>query len=103
MPGKDDWNGEDRRSREDSPWHVEKTVNLGHLLTTITLASGLFVWGSKMDTRVAVLEQHQIVQVRTNEQHEQADRELRQAIKEGIAEVSLKLDRLIWEKRGTSK
>lgn len=78
-------------------------MNLGHLLTTITLASGLFVWGSKMDTRVAVLEQHQIVQVRTNEQHEQADRELRQAIKEGIAEVSLKLDRLIWEKRGTSK
>lgn len=102
MPA-EEWNGEDRRRKEDRPWHVEKSVNLGHLLTTIALASGLFVWGAKMDTRVSVLEQQQVVQARTNEQHEQADRELRLAIKEGIAEVSAKLDRLIWEKYGATK
>lgn len=98
-----EWDGPERRRQEDRPWHVDKTVNLGHLLTTITMATGLFMWGSKMDTRVAVLEEQKVVQARTNEQHEQADREIRLAIKDGIAEVSSKLDRLIWEKRGGQK
>lgn len=101
MGDEDKWDGVDRRSPER--WHLEKTINAGHVLTTVTIIASLFVWGSKMDTRVAVLEQQRVEQQRTNDQHDQADREIRLAIKEGIAEVSAKLDRLIWEKRGPAK
>lgn len=46
---------DERDDRE--PWHLDKRVNLGHLLTTLSLAVAIFAWGSAMDRRVAVLEE----------------------------------------------
>lgn len=92
------WDGRDRRAPDPTPWHLDKSLNLGHLLTTLTMVASLFIWGAKMDTRVSILETERVQQLRTNETHEMADRELRQAIKEGIAEVNAKLDKLLFER-----
>lgn len=51
---------DERDDRE--PWHLDKRVNLGHLLTTLSLAVAIFVWASAMDRRVAVLEEKAAVQ-----------------------------------------
>lgn len=87
------YEGEERRA--SPPWHLDRTVNLGHLLTTITVVTGLFVWGAKMDTRVSILESVSVAQMRTNEAHEATDRELRLSIKEGLEGINAKLDKII--------
>lgn len=48
-----DYSGPDRRAHR---WHLDKRLNVGHLLTTIALAGSMFAWGTKMDSRVTVLE-----------------------------------------------
>lgn len=39
-----------------SRWHLDKRINIGHLLTTVGLVVGVMVWGSKMESRTAVVE-----------------------------------------------
>lgn len=40
-----------------SGWHLDKRLNISHLLMTITIVVGLFAWGSAIDRRVAILEE----------------------------------------------
>lgn len=42
---------EDRRG-----WHIDKTVSISHLLTTIAIAGSVIVWANKMEQRLSVLE-----------------------------------------------
>ncbi len=41
---------------DENHWHLDKRLNVGHLLTTMALAGSLFIWASAMERRVAVLE-----------------------------------------------
>lgn len=41
---------------ENTSWHLRKEINVGHLLTTILLVSGLVVWGIGIDTRISKAE-----------------------------------------------
>ena len=47
----------DSDRRDMRRWHLDKRLNVGHLLTTLTIAGALFFWASKVDTRIALLEQ----------------------------------------------
>jgi hypothetical protein len=40
----------------DNKWHLEKKINLGHFIATLTLAGAIFSWGSGIENRIAVLE-----------------------------------------------
>lgn len=42
--------------QNDHHWHLRKELNVGHILMTLTLASGLVVWGMQMDRRVTSAE-----------------------------------------------
>lgn len=37
-------------------WHLDKTVSISHLMTTLTIAGSVFIWASKMEQRIVVLE-----------------------------------------------
>lgn len=37
-------------------WHLDKTVSISHLITTLTIAGSVFVWASNMEQRIVVLE-----------------------------------------------
>lgn len=91
---------------EDDPgasrWHLDRRVNIGHLLTTLTLAAGLFMWGSKMDTRVTVLEVQGTTQERSVERQDaiiernvQLMREEFRALRDEMREQNRKLDKLV--------
>ena len=36
---------------------LDPTVNVGHILTTMTMAAAIFAWGNAMDRRMAILEE----------------------------------------------
>ena len=38
-------------------WHLDKTLNISHLLTTLVIAGSLFAYANNMDRRVAILEE----------------------------------------------
>lgn len=85
--------GEDRRK-----WHIEKTINLSHLITTIGLAASVMIWASKMDTRVTVLEAAAAVQTRQNERAEQEAKDMKTTIAVQYVQLNDKLDKLIWDR-----
>lgn len=57
-------------------WHLDKTLNLSHLLTTLVIAGSLFMYAGGMDKRVAVLEAQVVSQKQANEQARNDVREL---------------------------
>jgi len=48
--------GDEQRGKS---WHVDKSINIGYVLTSIIMAFSIVVWAFKMDIRVAVLETQQ--------------------------------------------
>lgn len=49
-------------------WHLDKTLNVSHLLTTVVIAGSLFAYANNMDRRVAVLEEKMQAQAIQNQQ-----------------------------------
>ena len=41
---------------DNQMWHLEKTVSVGHIITTLTVAGSVLIWALHMDTRVSLLE-----------------------------------------------
>lgn len=70
---------EDRRQ-----WHLDKTFNISHILTTLAIAGSMFTYANNMDKRVAVLEE------RVNTQTEVAQR-AQQDMKDLTGEVKFEL------------
>jgi hypothetical protein len=51
-------------------WQWDKHVNVGHVLTTLSMAAAIFWWGSAMDKRVAVLEEQYRAQQQRDQQQD---------------------------------
>lgn len=89
------YHGEDRRNRK---WHLEPTVSVGHILTTIALIGTIVAAWFDLDHRVTLNEANSIhlrelIQI-TEDRAEKDRAELKRAIES----IDQKLDRLI-EKR----
>lgn len=37
-------------------WHLDKRLNISHIVATITIVGGLFIWGSKLEERISLIE-----------------------------------------------
>ncbi len=93
-PVKLDSTGSDERRK----WHIDRTLNIGHILTTIAMLASLLVVLSRFDTRLSLIESNIEVQKDTNKRHEATDHELKQTVKEAFDRLDSKLDKIL-EKR----
>lgn len=73
---------DDQRDRRQ--WHLDKTFNLGHMLTTIALAGSLAVYVTTMDKRIAILEAQSQAQNTNVVQVQQAQKEVTKEIRDEI-------------------
>lgn len=89
-----DGRGTDRRH-----WHLDKTLNISHLLTTAVIAGSLFAYAGGMDKRVAVLEEKMQAQAMTNQQNGQEIRDLAQDVKQELRSMRELLMKIIQERR----
>jgi hypothetical protein len=70
-----------------SNWHLDKTLSLSHILTTILMAGSIFYWANAMDKRVTVIE--------TNSTHYDKDINAQAvAVRESISEIKSSLIRI---------
>lgn len=75
---------EAERRRDYENWHLDKRINVGHLLTTVAIATAVFIWAMKTDGRITRLEAQQESSLRTS-----------QEIKAELQSMNVKIDRLI--------
>jgi hypothetical protein len=45
-----------RKVQRKDTWHLDKNISISHMFATISIVVGLFLWASKMDTRITVVE-----------------------------------------------
>ena len=88
--------GQSQRRRQ---WHLEKSVSISHIISTIAIAGSMFVYIGKMDTRIALLEQSNQQQAHTDQRQDAERSESLREIRENMKAISEKLDRLIEAKR----
>lgn len=71
---------------EKNEWHLDKRLNISHLVATFLIVVGLFSWGAKLEERIAIIE-------RTNAiTHEQSVRDLND-IKAALIRIEERLNR----------
>lgn len=80
------YEGDERRS--DYGWHLDKRLNVGHIISTVLLAVAAFTYINKFDQRLSILEA--TTQARA-EYQEQTNR----ALNNELRGINQKLDRLI--------
>ena len=79
-------------------WHLDKRVNVGHLLTTIIIAGSMFIWASNMESRIATISAD-VENLKDNQaiQTESLRREI-SYLRGSVDKLNDKLDRLIERK-----
>lgn len=83
----------------DTAWHLDKKVNVSHILATLTLAGAIFTWGSKIEQRIALVEASAVRQQAVDAAQDQEFRRYVVEMREEVREMSRKIDKLI-EARG---
>ena len=81
-------------------WHLDKTLNISHLLTTLVIAGSLFAYANNMDRRVAILEEKMQVQAQENLRSSAEVHALAADVKHELRLLRTELMRLIASKRG---
>ena len=81
-------------------WHLDKTLNVSHLLTTLVIAGSLFAYANNMDRRVAILEEKMQVQAQENTRSGAEVRELAADVKPELRRLRTELMRLFASKQG---
>lgn len=76
-------------------WHLDKTLNVSHLLTTLVVAGSLFAYANNMDKRVAILEEKMQVQAMQNQQSAADVKELASEVKHELRLLRTELLRLM--------
>lgn len=71
-------------AQEPERWHMKKEIQLGHLITTFTVAISCVVYINKIEQRVAVMESQMIAQ-----------RDSATLLRNQLDKINDKLDRLI--------
>ena len=90
---------EDDRPSQAFGWHLKKEIQLGHLITTFTVAVSAVVYVGKLEQRIALIEQS------VRDQRERDDRQDRQAaealalLRQQLDRMDAKLDRLVEQQR----
>jgi len=72
------------QEKEPERWHLKKEIQLGHLITTVTVAVSAILYINKIEQRVAVVE------VQVASQHDGAI-----ILRAQLEKINDKLDRLI--------
>lgn len=76
-------------------WHLEKSVSVSHLLSTLALVMSALVFASKMDTRISLLEERKVEQTATDIRQDAEHLRNLLEYRASLTQINEKLDRLI--------
>ncbi|RXJ70646.1 hypothetical protein CS022_22530 [Veronia nyctiphanis] len=80
---------------ERSQWHLDKTISIGHILSTIIIGFSLLSWALAVDKRVEQNAQHIQFLYDNEKRIEERVEATRDEIRQDLRNIGGKLDRLI--------
>jgi hypothetical protein len=84
------------QQKEEQPgWHLEKRVQLSHIVTTLTVAVAAGLYITKLEQRIALIEQRIIIQDQRDQAQDQQWKEAVSTLNVHLARMDGKLDRII--------
>lgn len=78
-----------------SGWHVEKTVSVGHIITTLSIGVSVIWWASTVETRIAVNTQKIAASEAMIKRQDDSVGVIRQEMRADFDKLNNKIDRLI--------
>lgn len=88
-----------KTEKEKEVWHLDKTVSVTHIFTTISAIVALVVIGSHFDTRISLLEKESSYKESLIIRQEVNIDTFKRDVREDLKDISSKLDRVL-EKKG---
>jgi hypothetical protein len=82
------------------PWHLKREIQLGHVITTVTVALSAIFYVSKLDQRIALVEQQLVNQHQRDNRQDEAVSDKTIALTRSLERMEAKLDRLIERNNG---
>lgn len=79
---------------DPNPIRFDKTVNLGHVISTLVFVGGIFLQWSVMDKRVTVLEESRQTQRERDTNQDTNTREKAQEVKDALADLRRSVEKL---------
>lgn len=93
------YEGEDRRAPNPVGWHLKKEIQLGHIITTVTVATSIMLFVSRIDSRVEMLEAQALsakqAQHERDDRQDKANAEMIGLLRNQLERMETKLDRLV--------
>ena len=83
-------------------WHLDKTVSVGHIISTLVIAMSVFSWALAIDKRVEQNAQNIKFLTQNHKRLENHVEATRNEIRQDLRAINAKLDRLI-ERRTEGK
>lgn len=74
-------------------WHFEKSVSMGHIVTTLVALISFVYWAMKQEGRLSRLEEHSIIAAKADEDQNKERLALRQEIREELREIRRLIER----------
>ena len=76
-------------------WHLDKTISVGHLLSTLIIAISIFSWASSLDRRVEQNAQNVVFLGEKIDRDRQELARVRDQVSTNYREMNRKLDRIL--------
>lgn len=84
-----------KQPEDQNKWHLKREVQLGHIITTITVVVSVVIYTQKQEQRIALLENHVAVQRERDERQDKSQSEAITQVRSHLERMEAKLDRLI--------
>lgn len=82
-------------SFDQGAWHIKREIQVGHILTTITLAAAAFFYISAIERRIALVEASVVAQKERDAMQDANSTQKFVEVSNQLGRVENKLDRLI--------
>lgn len=88
---------------EQQGWHLKKEIQLGHLITTLVVATSALWYVAKLEQRIAIIENQVVNQRDRDAMQDVRSAETQRMLTEQLNKMDAKLDRLIERRQGGSQ
>jgi len=82
-------------TNEQAGWHLKKEIQLGHIITTLTVAMSAVIYTQKLEQRIAIMENQIVTQRERDEKQDKATSDAINHVRAHLDRMEAKLDRLI--------
>ena len=76
-------------------WHLKKEIQFGHIITTLTVAVAAMFYFSKIEQRIALVEQQMTQQRERDDRQDKAVAEAVTLLRQQLENMDKKLDRVL--------